>query len=108
MPRKAEISPFYLHKVALRPLLSKLNKKETKALFNELESIDQKEFVTFLYRHGLAQMWLSFLLKQEAIPVKYQDTIKEFKLEALKIAANQLMQRAILEETKNIFKTNWC
>ncbi len=85
-------------------MLRTLNQKETAILFNDLESFDQKEFIEFLYRQGLAQMWLPFLLQQETLPVKFEQTIKALKQDALHTATTQLMQRKILQDTRNAFE----
>jgi hypothetical protein len=96
--------PFHLHKVALRPLLHTLDQKETTALFDQLESIEQNEFITFLYRQGMEQMWLPFLLLQGTLPANFEETVKALKQDALHTAANQLMQRKILHDTQEAFK----
>lgn len=96
--------PFKLHKISLRPLLRALSAEEVKALFKELESVDQNEFITFLYRQGLAQMWLAFLLKQESVPAEFEETMQALKKNAIAIAADQLMQQFILAETRNTFE----
>lgn len=95
---------FHHHNLALRPLLRTLNKKETTALFTQLKSIDQQDFITFLHRQGLAQMWLPFLLQQETLPAKWEQTIKDLKQDALHTAATQLMQRKILQDTRDAFE----
>jgi hypothetical protein len=84
--------------------LHTLNREKTSALFEQLESIDQREFVAFLYRQGLAQMWLSFLLQQETLPASFKETVKELKQDALQTAATQLMQRKILQDTRGAFE----
>ena len=104
MPSNLSNDLFRLHKVALRPLLHTLSREETTTLFNELESLDQNEFITFLYRQGLAQMWLPFLLEQETLPAKFDATIKALKQDALQTAATQLMQRKILQDTRTAFE----
>lgn len=85
-------------------MLRTLNQKETTTLFNELESLEHNEFIEFLYRQGLAQMWLPFLLQQETLPVKFEQTIKALKQDALNTAATQLMQRKILQDTRDAFE----
>ena len=104
MPTISNNTPFHLHKLALRPLLRTLNKKETTALFTQLESVNQEEFITFLYHQGLDQMWLAFLLQQEPLPAKWEETIKDLKQDALHTAATQLMQRKILQDTRDAFE----
>jgi len=99
LPSKPRNDPFHPHKVALRPLLRTLDREQTTALFNDIEAFDQKEFITFLYQQGLAQMWLPFLLAQESLPANWLATIKDLKQDALSTAAIQLMQRKVSEDT---------
>jgi len=104
LPNTPKNTLFHHHNLALRPLLRTLNKKETTTLFTQLESTSQKDFTTFLHRQGLAQMWLPFLLQQEALPPKWEETTKALKQEALHTAATQLMQRKILQDTREAFE----
>ena len=104
MPTSPNNPNFHLHNLALRPLLRTIHEKETATLFQELESTYQNDFIQFLHRQGLAQMWLPFLLHQKALPTKWEQTIKALKQEALHTAATQLMQRKILQDTQNAFK----
>jgi hypothetical protein len=104
LANKPSNNSFHIHKVALRPLLHTLDHKQTIALFDQLESVDQNEFVTFLYHQGLAQMWLPFLLQQDTLPASFEETVKALKQDALHTAATQLMQRKILRDTRDAFK----
>jgi len=87
LPSSPNNNPFRLHKAALQPLQRTLNQKESTALFTQLESFDQKDFTIFLHHQGLAQMWLPFLLQQETLPNKWEETLKDLKHDALNIAA---------------------
>jgi len=49
-------------------------------------------------------MWLPFLLQQETLPNKWEETIKDLKHDALTTAATQLMQRKILQDTRDAFE----
>ena len=99
VPSQPSNDPFHFHKVALRPLLRPLDEQETTALFKTLESLDLEEFVAFLYRQGLAQLWLEFLLAQDSLPGVLEEIIISLKQDALNTAAGQLMQRVVLQDT---------
>ena len=84
--------PFCSHKVSLRPLLRCLNKQETTALFKTLESVEREEFVAFLYRQGLAQLWLEFLLAQDSLPNAFEAIIASLKQDAINTAAKTMQK----------------
>jgi len=92
---------FYLHKVALRPLLCSLNNEEITTLFKTLESIDLEKFVAFLRNQGLAQLWLDYLLSQDSLPNTFEEIVRSLKQDALNTAAGQLMQRVVLQDTRD-------
>jgi len=87
VPGKPSNDPFCSHKVALRPLLRPLDEQETTALFKTLESVEREEFVAFLYRQGLAQLWLEFLLAQDSLPNAFEAIIASLKQDAINTAA---------------------
>ena len=101
MPSKPSNDPFHFHKVALRPLLRPLDEKKTTTLFKTIESLELEEFVPFLYRQGLAQLWLEFLLRQDSLPNAFEAIVRSLKQDALNTAANQLMQRVVLQDTRD-------
>ncbi len=101
MPSKPSNDPFHFHKAALRPLLRSLDEQGTTALFKTLESLELEAFVAFLYRQGLTQLWLEFLLRQDSLPSTFEAIIRSLKHEALNTAANQLMQRVVLQDTRD-------
>jgi hypothetical protein len=104
MPSKSKNKWFYIHKVALRPLIYPLDEQGIIDLFKSIESIGLERFFTFLRTQGLAQLWLQFLLNQESTPKEYEKHIIGFKKDALYIAADQLMQRVVLQTTHDAFK----
>ena len=70
-------------------------------MFKTLESLELEEFVEFLYRQGLAQLWLEFLLTQDSLPKAFEAIIISLKQDALNTAADQLMQRVVLQDTRD-------
>ncbi len=94
---------FQFHKIALRPLLRTLNADETSALLRQLESLQPNAFIAFLYRQGLAQLWLPFLREQSSLPGGFEEQIEGLQRNALTTAAQQLMQGKILQDTRDVF-----
>jgi len=101
VPGKSSSDPFLFHKVALRPLLCDLDSAKTSALFRTLESLDLEKFVAFLHRQGVTQLWHDFLLQQDALPNALAALTKSLQQHAINTAINQLMQRFVLQDTRD-------
>lgn len=97
------MDPYFLHKLALKPLLSQSPKEEFKTIATQIKHIGENAFLHFLALNMLTPLWHETLAQHDATSFFSQDFTGNLKKSSLIATARYMQQQHTLNQASEVF-----
>jgi hypothetical protein len=99
------MDPYFLHRLAIKPLLSPSPLEEFKTIATQIQDIEEDLLLDFLSYNMLIPLWCETLSKNDAASLFSENFIDKLKKIAMLITARYMGQQHTLETTAKILQS---